>query len=204
MDALRANGIRDGRVLAAFQAVPREAFVPRGEHHRAYEDFALDIGEGQTISQPSVVARITELAAVSPRDRVLEIGTGSGYQAAILCELARFVFTVERLQRLAEQARGRLEKLGYANVSVQVMDGSLGWKAQAPFDVIVVSAAAPWVPPILRDQLAEGGRLVAPVGDRDRQQLVRVVRNGDGFEESRLEGVRFVPLVGRQGFSEVS
>ena len=204
VETLRGAGIRDERVLAAFAAVPREQFVPRAEHHRAYEDFALEIGEGQTISQPSVVARITELAAVTARDRVLEIGTGSGFQAAILAELARFVFTVERLRRLAEQARGRLQALGYGNVSVQVMDGSLGWKAQAPFDVIVVSAAAPSVPPILRDQLAEGGRLVAPVGDRDHQNLVRVVRTGDGFEEHAFQGVRFVPLVGRQGFTEAS
>ncbi len=197
---LREIGVSDERVLAAFGAVPREIFVPAAFRHQAYEDYPLEIGEGQTISQPSVVARITELADVGSRDRVLEIGAGSGYQAAVLAQLARFVFALERLPRLAEAARARLSELGYTNVSVQVMDGSLGWRAQAPFDVIVVSAAAPSIPKALTEQLTDGGRLVIPIGELRRQQLVRVVRCGDRFDESSHGPATFVPLVGRDGF----
>ncbi len=197
---LRQSGIGDERVLAAMASLPRELFVPLGVRHHAYEDFALEIGEGQTISQPSVVARITELVAVRSSDRVLEIGTGSGYQAAVLAQLARFVFTVERIPKLAEEARARLTQLGLRNVTVQVMDGSLGWRVQAPFDAIIVSAAAPAIPAVLKDQLADGGRLVAPVGDLKRQELVLVVRRGAQFEESRHGPAGFVPLVGREGF----
>jgi protein-L-isoaspartate(D-aspartate) O-methyltransferase len=200
IDYLRESGIADERVLAAMAAVPREQFVPAALRHQAYEDYPLEIGEGQTISQPSVVARITELAEVTPRDRVLEIGAGSGYQAAVLAQLARFVFTVERLPRLAEAARGRLAELGYRNVSVQVMDGTLGWRAQAPFEVIVVSAAAPAIPKALVEQLTDGGRLVIPIGELRRQELVRVIRRGDRFEDSRHGPATFVPLVGRDGF----
>jgi len=200
LDYLRGAGVSDERTLAAFARVARETFVPAKLYQRAYEDFALEIGDGQTISQPSVVARITELAEIAATDRVLEIGTGSGYQAAILCELARFVFTVERLPRLAESARTRLAQLGYRNVSVQVMDGSLGWRAQAPFDAIVVSAAAPAVPAALTEQLAEGGRLVIPVGTLRRQELVRVVRRGETFVETHHGATSFVPLVGRDAF----
>jgi protein-L-isoaspartate(D-aspartate) O-methyltransferase len=200
VDQLRALGVEDERVLAAFARVPRETFVPPRLYQRAYEDFALEIGEGQTISQPSVVARITALAAVEPHHRVLEIGAGSGYQAAILAELARFVFALERLPRLAETARARLAQLGYRNVSVQVMDGSLGWRAQAPFDAIVVSAAAPAVPAALTEQLADGGRLVIPVGTLRRQELVRVVRSGETLAETRHGATSFVPLVGRDAF----
>jgi protein-L-isoaspartate(D-aspartate) O-methyltransferase len=200
IDYLRETGISDVRVLAAMAAVPREQFVPATLRHQAYEDYPLEIGEGQTISQPSVVARITQLAEVTPRDRVLEIGAGSGYQAAVLAQLARFVFTVERLPRLAETARSRLAELGYRNVSVQVMDGTLGWRAQSPFDVIVVSAAAPAIPKALVEQLTEGGRLVIPIGELRRQELVRVVRRGGLFEDSRHGAATFVPLVGRDGF----
>ncbi|NCO69352.1 MAG: protein-L-isoaspartate(D-aspartate) O-methyltransferase [Acidobacteria bacterium] len=200
LDTLRAGGIRDERVLAAMAAVPRELFVPQSEIHRAYEDFPLEIGEGQTISQPSVVARMTELAAIGDHDRVLEIGAGSGYQAAVLASLARFVFAVERLPRLAEGARARLRELGLANVSVQIMDGTLGWRDQAPFDAIVVSAAAPAVPQALLDQLAEGGRLVIPVGELRRQELRLIVRRDGGFDESLHGAATFVPLVGRDGF----
>jgi len=200
VDYLREIGVSDEKVLAAVAAVPREIFVPAAFRHQAYEDYPLEIGEGQTISQPSVVARITELAEVESRDRVLEIGAGSGYQAAVLAQLARFVFTLERLPRLAEAARARLSELGYANVSVQVMDGSLGWRAQAPFDVIIVSAAAPSIPKALTEQLTDGGRLVIPIGELRRQQLVRVVRRGDRLEESSHGPATFVPLVGRDGF----
>lgn len=200
VDQLRRSGIRDERVLAAMAEVPREVFVPASAYHQAYDDHPLEIGEGQTISQPSVVARITELAAVDGRDRVLEIGAGSGYQAAVLARLAKFVFAVERLPRLAEGARTRLAQLGIANVSVQVMDGSLGWRAQAPFDAIVVSAAAPAVPAVLREQLRDGGRLVIPVGELRRQELVRVLRRGEIYEETVHGYTTFVPLVGREGF----
>ena len=200
--ALRADGLADERVLAAIAAVPREQFVPRQLYHQAYEDFALEIGEGQTISQPSVVARMTALAAVGPRDRVLEIGAGSGYQAAILAELARFVFAVERIPALAEGARARLASLGYRNVSVQVMDGTLGWRAQAPFDAIVVSAGAPAVPAALAEQLVDGGRLVIPVGGIGRQELRLVVRRGDRLDETTHGPASFVPLIGRGGFPE--
>jgi protein-L-isoaspartate(D-aspartate) O-methyltransferase len=200
VEYLRGIGISDERVLAAIAAVPREAFVPPASRHQAYEDYPLEIGEGQTISQPSVVARVTELAEVGSRDRVLEIGAGSGYQAAILAQLARFVFTVERLPRLAEVARARLAELGYRNVSVQVMDGSLGWRAQAPFDAIIVSAAAPDIPKALTEQLTEGGRLVIPIGELRKQELVRVVRKGSELVESSHGPATFVPLVGRDGF----
>jgi protein-L-isoaspartate(D-aspartate) O-methyltransferase len=200
IEYLREIGVSDKRVLAAIGAVPREIFVPATFRHQAYEDYPLEIGEGQTISQPSVVARITELAEVGSRDRVLEIGAGSGYQAAVLAQLARFVFTLERLPRLAEAARARLSELGYANVSVQIMDGSLGWRARAPFEVIIVSAAAPSIPRALTEQLTDGGRLVVPIGELRRQQLVRVVRRGDRFEESSHGPATFVPLVGRDGF----
>ncbi|MGD1147876.1 MAG: protein-L-isoaspartate(D-aspartate) O-methyltransferase [Thermoanaerobaculaceae bacterium] len=200
VEYLRETGVTDERVLAAVAAVPREVFVPQAFRHQAYDDYPLEIGEGQTISQPSVVARITELAQVGPRDRVLEIGAGSGYQAAVLAQLARFVFTVERLPRLAEGARSRLAELGYRNVSVQVMDGTLGWRAQAPFDAIIVSAAAPAIPRALVEQLTEGGRLIIPIGELHRQELIRVVRHGECCDESTHGAATFVPLVGREGF----
>ena len=191
-------GVRDERVLEAVAAVPREVFVPPSLFPQAYEDFPLEIGEGQTISQPSVVARMTELAAIGERDRVLEIGAGSGYQVAVLAHLARFVFAVERLPRLAEAARGRLLQLGFSNVSIQVMDGTLGWRAQAPFDAIIVSAAAPAVPSALKEQLVDGGRLVIPVGDLRRQELHRVVRRGERLRGHRPRG-RDVRAPGGQG-----
>ncbi len=200
VQALRSQGIADERVLAALAAVPREMFVPREFFAQAYEDFALEIGEGQTISQPSVVARLVALAAVCERDRVLEIGTGSGYLTAVVAQLARFVFSVERIPSLAQRARGRLAELGVGNVTIQVMDGTLGWRAHAPYDAIIVSAAAPAVPPPLVEQLAEGGRLVLPVGTLRAQRLVRVTRCGEGVVASEHGSASFVPLVGCQGF----
>lgn len=201
VEYLRASvGVRDERVLEAIAAIPREVFVPPSLFPQAYEDYPLEIGEGQTISQPSVVARMLELAATTERDRVLEIGAGSGYQAAVLARMARFVFSVERLPRLAEGARARLRQLGFRNVSIQVMDGTLGWRAQAPFDAIVVAAAAPAVPQALKEQLVDGGRLVIPVGDLRRQELHLYTRRGDGFEQSAHGPATFVPLVGKGGF----
>lgn len=202
VDRLRREGIRDEGVLTAVAKVPRELFVPAKFHGQAYEDFALEIGDGQSISQPSMVARMLELLEMKPGDRVLEIGSGSGYQTALLAELVRFVFSVERLPGLAEQARERIRRLGYANVSIQVMDGTLGWRAFSPFDGIVVSAGAPGVPRALLEQLRQGGRMVIPVGDRKRQELVRVRREDGGEATSRHGPVAFVPLVGRQGFEE--
>lgn len=201
VEYLRASvGVRDERVLEAIAAVPREVFVPPSLFPQAYEDYPLEIGEGQTISQPSVVARMLELAAIGERDRVLEIGAGSGYQAAVLARLARFVFSVERLPRLAEGARARLAGLGFHNVSIQVMDGTLGWRAQAPFDAIVVAAAAPAVPPALVEQLVDGGRLVIPVGELRRQELHLYVRRGGELVQSAHGPATFVPLVGKGGF----
>lgn len=199
---LRQEGIADERVLQALASVPRELFVPEAYRLRAWEDFACDIGFGQTISQPSVVARMTALAQVQPMDRVLEVGTGSGFQAAVLAQLARFVFTVERIPQLAVQARARLAALGLRNVTVQVMDGSLGWKAHAPYDVILLTAAAPRIPQPLLSQLAEAGRLVAPVGSRFSQELMRVTKTGASFSVESFGPAGFVPLVGKEGFVE--
>jgi len=201
---LRARDIRDPRVLAAMQRVPREAFVEPGMERQAYEDAPLPIGEGQTISQPYMVALMAQAAAINEADRVLEVGTGSGYAAAVLAELAARVDSVERHPSLAATASRRLAALGYLHLHVHVGDGSRGWPAGAPFDVIVVAAAAPAVPPALREQLAIGGRLVIPLGgDRGVQRLCRVTRRAaDRFDSDDLGGVVFVPLVGEQGWAE--
>ncbi len=201
--SLRAGGVRDERVLAAMGEVPRHIFVPSEYRHQAYaDDVSISIGSGQTISQPRVVALMTEAARVGPDDRVLEVGTGSGYQAAVLARLVRFVLTVERLPALAREAKRRLDALGVENVSVKVMDGSLGWRAQAPFAAILVTAAAPEVPQPLVEQLADGGRLVIPVGERDRQILKVVERRGSRQVSVDLQPAVFVPLVGRSGFHD--
>ncbi len=199
---LAARGIRDPRVLAAMGTVPREAFVSDRQAAYAYEDRPLPIGEGQTISQPYVVAVMIEAAAPVPTDRALEIGTGSGYSAAVLASIVAEVYTVERLPALAEAAAGRLAALGYRTVHVRCGDGTLGWPEHAPYDVIVVTAGGPRVPPALLEQLAPGGRLVMPVGeDPYSQRLVRVRRRADaGVSEDRLEAVAFVPLIGAQGW----
>ena len=200
---LRGRGIRDERVLAAMAALPRDLFVPPNLRSRAYGDNALPIASGQSISQPYMVARMTELLEPPPGARVLEVGTGSGYQAAVLAVLGCSVFSVERHAGLADAARARLEDLGLAGtVAVVVGDGSLGWPAEAPFDGIVVTAAAPAVPDRLTAQLASGGRLVIPVGPRRRQELILVVRRGDAFETRECGACVFVPLVGQGGFSE--
>ncbi len=199
---LRQRGIADERVLAAMDRVPRHRFVPRSERWGAYEDAPLPIGQGQTISQPYMVGRMTELLALTPRSTVLEVGTGSGYQAAVLGELAAEVWTIERHETLAAHARTLLEELGYANVHVVVGDGSVGLVEQAPFDGIVVTAAAPEVPEALRRQLADGGRLVIPVGDGWMQSLMLVQRSGQHYRESTVLGCRFVPLIGEGGYPD--
>jgi protein-L-isoaspartate(D-aspartate) O-methyltransferase len=197
-DQLRRRGVTDPAVLAAMASVPREAFVPEDLRHLAYRDGPLPIGEGQTISQPYIVAHMIELLALGPEDRVLEIGTGSGYGAAILGRIAASVYTVERRPSLAAAARERLSRLGCNNVLVLVGDGTLGWPAHAPYDAIVSTAGAPRVPKPLKEQLAVGGRLVLPVGSTPEMQvLVRLCKIAvDRFEEEYLEPVRFVPLIG--------
>jgi protein-L-isoaspartate(D-aspartate) O-methyltransferase len=199
---LRSRGIADERVLAAILAVPRDAFVAADLRDLAYADDALPIEAGQTISQPYIVGRMTELLRVGPGDRVLDIGTGSGYQAAVLAELGCRVVSIERHASLADTARERLARLGYDDrVEVRVGDGSLGDPSGAPWRGILVAAAAPRVPEALRSQLdRDGGRLVLPVGDRDRQDLITVARDGDIWTESNDGPVVFVPLIGAEGF----
>lgn len=199
---LVARGIHDPAVLAAMRTVPREAFVPPEWADAAYEDMPLPIGEGQTISQPYMVALMTEAMQLSPADRVLEIGTGSGYSAAVLSCIAAHVYTVERLNALVRLARRRLQQLGFTNVSVHDGNGTLGWPEHAPYDRIVVTAAGPAVPPALQEQLRAGGRLIMPVGaDVLLQHLIRVTRRSETqFEQEDLGDVRFVPLIGAQGW----
>ena len=199
---LVARGIADARVLDAMRRVARDAFVPDESRALAYADRALPIGSGQTISQPYMVAVMTEALGLTGTERVLDVGTGSGYQAAILAELAREVITIERRPELAAAARQRLASLGYANVEVLVGDGTLGSPAHAPFDAILVAAAAPRVPEPLKEQLSiDGGRLVVPVGPADQQTLHIVMRSLAGFAERVGVGCVFVPLIGEQGWS---
>jgi len=203
LESLKRGGITDDRVMEAMAEIPRHYFVPEAFRHQAYDDdVSIHIGEGQTISQPRIVALMTESARIDPMDRVLEVGTGSGYQAAVLSKLARFVFTVERVASLARQAKSVLDQLGVDNVSIKVMDGTLGWRAQAPFDAILVTAGAPEVPEPLVNQLADGGRLVVPVGPRETQVLKIVERRGDRTFAHELKGACFVPLIGRHGWEE--
>lgn len=194
------RGIADERVLEAFRRVPREAFVRPELAKYAYDDNPLPIGEGQTISQPYVVALMTEAAKVRPGARVLDVGTGSGFAAAILAELAGEVVAIERYGTLADRARGTLLELGYRNVEVIEGDGSRGVPAHAPYDAILVAAGAPAAPASLKQQLAEGGRLVIPISANGYQDLMVITRRGDRFEEESLGGVRFVPLVGEEGW----
>jgi len=201
VERLREQGIRDLSVLQAFAQTPRHLFVPEAVRHRAYEDAALPIGGGQTISQPFTQARYLEALRLQGRERVLEIGTGSGYQAAVLAAMGAEVYTVERIPELAETARGLLDELGYGDVRVRVGDGSAGWPEKGPFDAILVAAGAPEPPPSLLDQLdPDGGRLVVPVGDRELQNLVLVERSGTEFTTRRMMACRFVPLVGADGW----
>ncbi|RUU52550.1 protein-L-isoaspartate(D-aspartate) O-methyltransferase, partial [Mesorhizobium sp. M7A.T.Ca.TU.009.01.1.1] len=198
------RGIHDREILLAMREVPREAFVEPGFEEFAYEDTPLPIADGQTISQPYIVAFMIEMADVKPGDHVLEIGTGSGYAAAVMSRLVEQVYTIERHPGLAETAKRRFEKLGYQNIEVRTGDGTKGWPQAAPFDAIVVTASGPGAPLALQEQLDVGGRLVIPVGDDpDLQRLLKVTRTGAAtYSEEDFGGVRFVPLIGEQGWSE--
>lgn len=200
VEMLREKGIRDLAVLRAFELTPRHAFVPTGIRHRAYEDSALPIGNGQTISQPSVHARYLELLKLTGHERVLEVGTGSGYQTALLSHLVPQVFSIERIPVLFQLARDNLQRVGASNVSLLMGDGTIGWREYAPYDAILVSAGAPAVPQPLVDQLAPGGRLVVPVGDREAQKLVLATRTESGIELRESAPMRFVPLIGSHGW----
>src|SRR3989454_934032 len=201
---LAGRGIRDGRVLAAMARVPREWFLPPHLASSAYEDAPLPIGSGQTISQPLIVALMTEALAPRRRDSVLEIGTGSGYQTAILARLAGRVYTIERLPDLLVEAEERFRRLGLTNIETRLGDGAAGWAEEAPFDRIIVAAAAPRIPEPLTSQLAPGGRLVIPVGDLSTQELVILERpaSGERLVQHQAGGVRFVPLISRFAFTE--
>jgi protein-L-isoaspartate(D-aspartate) O-methyltransferase len=197
---LRKRGIRDERVLAAILSVPRHEFVPPEFAAEAYTDRPLPIGHGQTISQPFMVAAMAEALELSGGECVLEIGAGSGYQAAVLSLLAREIHTVEMQEDLATQSAERLRRLGYGNVHVHVGDGTLGWPEEAPFEAIVVTAAAPEIPPPLNAQLANGGRLIIPVGTAEEQRLLRVAKCGNSLSTRPLYHCRFVPLLGQYGW----
>ncbi|HEY9014636.1 MAG TPA: protein-L-isoaspartate(D-aspartate) O-methyltransferase [Gemmatimonadales bacterium] len=202
VEVLQRKGVRDLAVLRAVRMVPRHLFVPESVRHRAYDDAALPIGSGQTISQPFVQARYLELIGLTGKEKVLEIGTGSGYQTALLGLLASMVFSVERVPHLAQSARSALAAAGIRNATILVGDGTLGWRPFAPYDAILVSAASPHVPAPLVEQLAMGGRMVIPLGDLDTQVLTLVERVPEGIRTSTIGDVRFVPLLGEFGFRE--
>ena len=200
VDQLRAQGIRDLSVLRAFADTPRHLFVPEAVRHRAYEDAALPIGTGQTISQPFTQARYLEALGLKGTEKVLEIGTGSGYQTALLAALASQVFSIERVRSLAESAQAALRAAGVSNVSLLVGDGTLGWSAYAPYHAILVAAGGPEVPPPLVEQLAPDGRMIIPLGARGAQTLTLVRRSAEGVRATPIGDARFVPLVGEHGF----
>jgi protein-L-isoaspartate(D-aspartate) O-methyltransferase len=197
---IEARGITDTRVLAAMRTVPRHLFVSEALMDQAYSDFPLPIGEQQTISQPYIVAEMTQALQLSPDDRVLEIGTGSGYQAAVLAHIAYRVYTIERLHSLYLKTRRLFDKLGYHNIVTRYSDGTAGWKDESPFDAIIVTAGAPEIPSVLVNQLALGGRMVIPVGTQHVQEMIKLVRDARGIHKSNLGGCRFVKLVGEHGW----
>jgi protein-L-isoaspartate(D-aspartate) O-methyltransferase len=199
---LRRRGVQDERVLSTMARVPRELFLPEDVQERAYDDAALPIGGGQTMSQPYIVAKMSELLSLDGDERVLDVGTGSGYHAAVLAELAGEVVTIERVPALAERARSALAAAGYDDVDVRVGDGTLGVPDRAPYDAIAVAAAAPVLPESLYEQLKLGGRIVVPVGGRANQRLELIVKSPEGAAVVRSVPCRFVPLVGEEGFSE--
>jgi protein-L-isoaspartate(D-aspartate) O-methyltransferase len=200
VELLQEQGIRDLSVLHAIDEVHRHKFVPTGVRHRAYEDSPLPIGNGQTISQPMIHARYLELLHLTGKEKVLEIGTGSGYQTALLARMAAQVFSVERIGALLDRARDVLAEIGVRNVSFLLGDGTLGWRQYGPYDAILVSAAAPTVPPAYTEQLADGGRLLIPLGERDEQVLNVFTRRGDTLEQFEAGPVRFVPLLGKESW----
>ena len=202
VEQLQEQGIRDLAVLKAIDETPRHLFVPRAVRHRAYEDSALPIGNGQTISQPSIHARYLELLHLTGTEKVLEIGTGSGYQTVLLSHLAAQVFSIERVAPLLESARAIIQQTGARNISLLLGDGTLGWRQYAPYDAILVSAAAPDIPDAYVEQLAEGGRLLIPLGDREEQILYLIVKRGEALERTEIAPVRFVPLVGKHSWEE--
>ncbi len=197
---IEARSVSDPAVLAAMRKVPRHLFVSEALQHKAYEDYPLPIGEQQTISQPFIVAEMTQALDLGPNDRVLEIGTGSGYQAAILAEIAYRVYTIERLHPLYIQTRRLFDRLQYHNIVMRYTDGTKGWQEESPFDAIMVTAGAPQVPRTLIDQLADGGRMVVPVGDQYAQDLVKIVKDRAGVRQYSLGGCRFVKLIGEEGW----
>jgi len=197
---IEARGIHDYRVLEAMRKVPRHLFVGEALQDQAYGDFPLPIGEGQTISQPYIVAEMTQALEVTPDDRILEIGTGSGYQTAILAELAFRVYSIERVRELFVGSRKLLDQLGYHNVILKCSDGTLGWPSESPFEAIIVTAGAPDVPEKLVQQMAVGGRMVIPVGNRFSQTLLKIRRDEDGAHTTDLGGCRFVKLIGEHGW----
>lgn len=198
---IEGRGISDPLVLAAMRRVPRHLFVSEALRHKAYEDHPLPIGEQQTISQPYIVAEMTQALALTKEDRVLEIGTGSGYQAAVLAEIAYRVYTIERLYPLYRRARKLFDTLQYHNIVSRYADGTMGWKEESPFDAIIVTAGAPRTPERLLLQLAVGGRMVLPVGNQYTQDLVKIVKDETGGHQSSLGGCRFVKLIGEEGWS---
>lgn len=200
VETLQEQGIRDLAVLHAIDEVPRHLFVPTGVRHRAYEDSALPIGSGQTISQPSIHARYLELLGLKGNEKVLEVGTGSGYQTALLSRLAAQVFSIERIAPLLEKAREVLQQMGANNISFMLGDGTLGWRQFAPFDAILVGAAAPEIPHAYIEQLADNGRLLIPLGEREEQTLHLFTKRGEELEQQDITSVRFVPLVGKHGW----
>jgi protein-L-isoaspartate(D-aspartate) O-methyltransferase len=199
---LRRRGVEDARVLAAMERVPRELFLPEDQRDRAFDDAALPIGGGQTMSQPYMVAKMSELLSLDGDERVLDVGTGSGYHAAVLAELAKEVVTIERVPELAARARQALAAAGYDNIEVRTGDGTLGVPDRAPYDAIAVAAAAPVLPESLYEQLKIGGRMAVPVGGRANQRLELIVKSPEGPAVVRSVPCRFVPLVGKEGFSE--
>jgi protein-L-isoaspartate(D-aspartate) O-methyltransferase len=199
-DQLVSRGIRDQRILNAFLDVPRHKFVEEYLKYKAYDDYPLSIGYGQTISQPYMVALMTETLSPKPEDTILEIGTGSGYQAAILSRLCSTVYSIERISTLASRARKLLDELGYYNIHIRIGDGTMGLPQDAPYDGIIVTAGAPHVPEALVEQLKEDGRLVIPVGDQSIQDLKRLTKTKDGVKEESMGGCRFVKLIGKNGW----
>jgi len=200
VEALQEKGVRDLSVLRAFDLTPRHLFVPTGMRHRAYEDSALPIGNGQTISQPSTHARYLELLGLTGKERVLEIGTGSGYQTVLLSHLASQVFSIERVGTLVTQARDAVRSAGASNVSLLSGDGTLGWREYAPYDAILVTAGSPTIPTPLAEQLSEGGRMLIPIGDREEQILTLFTKRGEELERRDIGAARFVPLIGKYGW----